>query len=119
MTESVSGDVVPAPCELTDTVGMIAGSHPENEEGRLRIKRVEEVEHTAELALECVPGTVPVWVAESPGEKLVAVLEVEAQKQGPPRHEVTMNMTKARTPPLGPLAATRDLLVGPFPGGAE
>ena len=69
---------------------MVAGGHPEDEEGRFRAERVEEVERVTELALEPFPGAVPVRVVESPGEDLVAVLEVEAQEQGPTRHELTM-----------------------------
>src|SRR3954471_3007772 len=84
------GDVVPAARELADAVGMVARRHAEDEEGRLGAKRVEEIEHAADLALERLPPAVPLGVAEAPGEDLCAVREVEAQEQGPAGHELTM-----------------------------
>jgi hypothetical protein len=81
VVESVRRDVVAPRRELAHRVHVVARRHPEDEEGRLHRERVEQLQHPGELALEPFPRAIPLRVAESAGEDLVAILEVEAQKQ--------------------------------------
>ena len=78
---AVAGELVPAPGDLADEVGIALGRHPEHEERRPGAELVQEREDRLGLPLERRPRGIPVGPAESPVDELVPVLEVEAEQE--------------------------------------
>jgi len=76
---SVAGELVALRGDRADEVGVALGGHAEDEEGRLCVQLVEELEDRRGLALEGLAALVPIIAADAAVHELVPVLEVDRE----------------------------------------
>ena len=78
MGEAVAGELVALAGDRAHEIGIALGRHAEDEERRLRVELVEQLEDRGGLPLERVAALVPVVAAEAAVDELVPVLEVDS-----------------------------------------
>ena len=78
---AVAADLVTGRDDVCHQAGMGARRHPEDEERRLRVERVEQAQEGIGLRGERRPGPLPVGHPEPAAHELVPVLEVDAEEE--------------------------------------